>query len=108
MVTKSMTDSKGVLATVIAMSALSMTTTINTSTIMYTPPVIMGEVMQESIGTNTISTIKYDEKTQTMYEQAKNCFGGEMRDFTKEESEIYEQALEKIYKPIGVNIFDLC
>lgn len=34
-------------------------------------------------------------------------FGTELRDFTEEEKEAYEKSLNKIYKPIGVNVLDL-
>ena len=29
-----------------------------------------------------------------------------MRDFTPEESELYQKSLDKIYRPIGMNVFD--
>lgn len=35
-----------------------------------------------------------------------NMIEEHMRDFTSEESESYQKSLDKIYKPIGMNVFD--
>ena len=51
---------------------------------------------------------KFEIKEENSYEQATKLFGVKMRDFTKDESERYQKSLEKIYKPTGVNILDLC
>lgn len=47
-------------------------------------------------------------EVQTSYNFAKELFESDMRDFTKEEAETYKASLKKIYKPTGVNIFDIC
>lgn len=56
--------------------------------------------------TFTIEKINIENKSN--YEQAIELFDGKMRDFTKEESLAYEKSLDNLYKPVGVNIFDLC
>lgn len=55
----------------------------------------------------TITVEKMDD-TKSNYEKAIELFDGNMRDFTEEEALIYEKSLDKLYEPIGVNIFDLC
>ena len=44
---------------------------------------------------------------QTMISTAKELFNDNMKDFTKEEAEIYKDSLNKIYKKTGVNVFDV-
>ena len=44
---------------------------------------------------------------QTMISTAKELFNDNMKDFTKEETEIYKDSLNKIYKKTGVNVFDV-
>ena len=48
---------------------------------------------------------KHDK--QTMISTAKELFNDNMKDFTKEEAEIYKDSLNKIYKKTGVNVFDV-
>ena len=45
--------------------------------------------------------------TQTMLSIHKELFNGNMRDFTKEEAEIYKIFLKNVYKKTDVNIFDI-
>ena len=45
--------------------------------------------------------------TQTMLSIPKELFNGNMRDFTKEEAEIYKNFLKNVYKKTDVNIFDI-
>ena len=42
------------------------------------------------------------------YDRMRDFFDGELRDFTEEENEEYNKVLDSIYKPTGLNIFDLC
>ena len=44
---------------------------------------------------------------QTMLSIPKELFNGNMRDFTKEEAEIYKNFLKNVYKKTDVNIFDI-
>lgn len=44
---------------------------------------------------------------QTMISTAKELFNDNMRDFTKEEAEIYKNFLKNVYKKTDVNIFDI-
>lgn len=98
-----------VFATYVAISAISLTTTVNTTGMFYSPRVaIMSDYEQDDIGTNTLTPKTYEVNVKTNYEQATELFSGEMRDFTKEEAKQYQESLEKIYRPIGVNVFDLC
>lgn len=96
--------------TLVALCAVSLTTTLNTSAMTYiTPPkAIMGNVWDDNIGTTTITPKFVETKGKSNYDSAKELFDGEMRNFTKEEAKIYQESLKKIYKPIGVNIFDIC
>lgn len=98
------------MMTVIALSALSLTTTLNTSGMTYndSPLAIMGNMSENDMGTTTPSPQMTEAEVQTSYNFAKELFGSDMRDFTKEEAEIYKASLKKIYKPTGVNIFDIC
>ena len=57
---------------------------------------------------NNNDTLNVRTKGKSSYNSAKELFDGEMRNFTKEEAKIYQESLKKIYKPIGVNIFDIC
>lgn len=101
------------VATVIALSALSVTTTFNTSGMIYidSPPAIMENSLKNDIndmGTTTPSPKMSKTELKSSYDLAKELFENDMRDFTKEEAEIYKESLKKIYKPTGVNIFDIC
>ncbi len=58
--------------------------------------------------TDTVSTINYYSKSIPVVDVAERLFGSDMREFTVEEAEKYQQALSRIYKPIGVSVFDLC
>lgn len=110
MTSKSETLSIRTMATVIAVSALSLTTTLNTSGMTYnaSPWAIMGNIAENDMGTTTLKPKTIDTKASSNVELAKELFAGEMRDFTREEAKIYQDSLKKIYKPIGVNIFDIC
>lgn len=110
MTNKCDTSSVRAMMTVIALSALSLTTTLNTGGMTYNdfPLAIMGSMSENDMGTTTPSPQMTETKSQTSYDVAKELFGDDMRDFTKEEAEIYKASLKKIYKPIGVNIFDIC
>lgn len=46
-------------------------------------------------------------KLKSFYDEAVELFGGEIRGFTEEESKKYKEGLKRIYKPTGVNIFNL-
>ncbi|MDE7211345.1 MAG: hypothetical protein K2O03_07860 [Lachnospiraceae bacterium] len=97
------------LATVVAVSVLGLTTTVNTTGTMYTPmTAIWKETPGYGIGTETLMPKIVKEKKVTFFEQAKELFGGKMRDFTKDEAKTYQESLKKIYQPTGANIFDLC
>lgn len=110
MTSKNDTSSVRAMMTVIALSALSLTTTLNTSGMTYndSPLAIMGNMSENDMGTTTPSPQMTEAEVQTSYNFAKELFGSDMRDFTKEEAEIYKASLKKIYKPTGVNIFDIC
>ena len=97
MTSRNDTSSVRAMMTVIALSALSLTTTFNTSGMIYndSPLAIMGNISD-------------NDMVQTSYNFAKELFESDMRDFTKEEAETYKASLKKIYKPTGVNIFDIC
>lgn len=90
-------------------SALSLTTTLNTSPMMYSSPAaVMGESYEDYWGTTTLSPKIYELEEISSFEQAKNLFDGELRELTNEEAKKYQDSLTQIYKPIGVSIFDLC
>lgn len=110
MMSRNDTSSRMAMMTVIALSALSLTTTLNTSGMIYndSPLVIMGNISENNMGTTTPSPQMNETEIQTSYNFAKALFERDMRDFTKEEAEIYKASLKKIYKPTGVNIFDIC
>lgn len=111
MTNKNDTSSIKAVVTLVALSTLSLTTTINTSGMTYggLPVAIMDRGLpNNNFGTTTPSPIIRNVSKQTLYGLARELFDGEMRDFTQEEGEIYKASLKKIYKPIGVNIFDLC
>lgn len=110
MMSKSDTSSVRAMMTVIALSALSLTTTLNTSGMTYNdfPLTAMGNISENDMGTTTPSPQMVKAEVQTNYSLAKELFGSDMRDFTKEEAKIYKASLKKIYKPTGVNIFDIC
>lgn len=112
MTNKCETSSARAMMTVIALSALSLTTTLNTGGMTYNdfPLAIMGHMQKNNmeLGTTTPSPQVSETKIQTNYDAAKELFDSNMRDFTKEEAEIYKSSLKKIYKPTGVNIFDIC
>jgi hypothetical protein len=110
MTNKCDTSSVRAVMTVIALSALSLTTTLNTGGMTYndSPLAIMGNMLENDMGTTTPSPQMAEPKGQTNYAIAKELFGDNMRDFTKEETEIYKASLKKIYKKTGVNIFDIC
>ena len=103
------TSSIKAIAACAAFYAFGLTTTITTTNISYASPVaIMSDYEQNNIGTTTLMPKTYEVNKPTNYEQAIELFIDEMRDFTEEEAKNYQESLEKIYKPIGVNIFDLC
>lgn len=110
MTSKNDTSSMRAMMTVIALSALSLTTTLNTSGMTYndSPLAMMSNISGNNMGTTTPSPQMGKTEIQTSYSLAKELLGSNMRDFTKEEAEIYRASLSKIYKPTGVNIFDLC
>lgn len=110
MTSKNDTSSVRAMMTVIALSALSLTTTFNTSGMIYndSPLAIMGNISDNDMGTTTPSPQMTKTEVQTSYNFAKELFESDMRDFTKEEAETYKASLKKIYKPTGVNIFDIC
>ena len=104
------TSSVKALVTWVAMSALSLTTTVNNSGMTYAPQTILIDSYNNinDISTASLMPKKIEIKEENSYEQATKLFGVKMRDFTKDESERYQKSLEKIYKPTGVNILDLC
>ena len=110
MMSKSDTSSVRAVMTAIALSAVSITTTLNTSGMTYndSPLAIMSNILENDMGTTTPSPQMAEVEIQTSFNFAKELFGSDMRDFTKEEAETYKAALKKIYKPTGVNIFDIC
>ena len=110
MTSRNDTSSVRAMMTVIALSALSLTTTFNTSGMIYndSPLAIMGNISENDMGTTTPSPQISKPEIQSNYNFAKELFGNDMRDFTKEEAEIYRASLKQIYKPTGVNIFDIC
>ena len=62
-----------------------------------------------------VTTKKKIETYQDILDRMGSCFdtftfktNENMREFTEKETEIYRASLKKIYKPIGVNIFDIC
>lgn len=108
MMSKNDTSSVRAMMTVIALSALSMTTTLNTSGMIYNDSLFMDNISKNDMGTTTPFPQKFKTENETSYSLAKELFGSNMRDFTKVEAEIYRESLKKIYKPTGVNIFDIC
>ena len=110
MTSRNDTTSVRAMMTVVALSALSLTTTFNTSGMIYndSPLAIMGNISENDMGTTTPSPRMTEAEVQISSNFARELFGSDMRDFTKEEAETYKASLKKIYKPIGVNIFDIC
>ena len=103
------TSSIRVKIAAIALSKLGLTTTLNTDVMLIndlTPAITWNSTYNTE--TTTPSPKKVDIKNKSNYEMAKELFGNKMRDFTEEEAKIYNASLKKIYKPIGVNIFDIC
>lgn len=108
---KSETSSVRVATAAIALSVLGLTTTLNSGSIRYdtAPPfAVMKNVSENDMGTMTIFPKRVERTVDSRIDSARELFDGNMREFTKEETEKYEESLEKIYKPIGVNIFDIC
>lgn len=110
MTSKNDTSSVRAVMTAIALSAVGLTTTLNTSGMIYndSPLAIMGNISENNMGTTTPSPQMAEAESQTSNNFVKELLGSDMRDFTKEEAEIYKASLKKIYKPTGVNIFDIC
>ena len=111
MTCKSETSSVRVATAAIALSVLGLTTTLNSGNIRYdiAPPLAaMKNVSENDMGTMTIFPRTVERKVNSRIDSAWQLFDGNMREFTKEETEKYEESLKKIYKPIGVNIFDIC
>lgn len=110
MISKNDTSSVRVMMTGIALSAWSLTTTLNTSGMIYNNPplAIMSNISENDMGTTTPSPRMTEAEVQISSNFARELFGSDMRDFTKEEAETYKASLKKICKPIGVNIFDIC
>ena len=110
MMSKNDTSSVKAMVTVVALSAMSLTTTLNTSGMIYNDSsfTIIDNFSENDIGTTTPAPQISEAKAQTSYNFAKELFESDMRDFTKEETEIYKASLKKMYKPTGVNIFDIC
>lgn len=105
----SQTNSIKAIVTAIALSATSITTTLNTSGVMYTAPqVIMKSSSENGVGSSTMSPTVIKTNTRKNFENAAEIFSKEMRDFTLEEANSYQESIDNIYKPIGVNILDLC
>lgn len=70
-------------------------------------PYVMGENVR--IGeTTTPNTKRVAINEATTYERAKELIDGEIRGFTKEEADIYYKAIDDIYKPVGLNLSDIC
>ena len=105
----SQTSSIKAIVTAIALSATSITTTLNTGGITYaTPQVIMKSGLENIFGNATMSPMIIETNVQKNFEKAEEIFPVKMREFTPEEANAYQESLENIYKPIGVNILDLC
>lgn len=103
------TSSKKVLATIVALSALGLTTTLNSSNYVFnTQQIDNFDVHNKVVDTATICPIFTENIEKNNYQMAMELFDGEMRDFTQEEQKAYQESLDKIYKPIGVNIWDIC
>ncbi len=111
MTSRNDTSSVQAMMTAIALSALGLTTTFNTSGMTYTVPhlAVMDNLSENNdIETTTPSPQMIKTDNRTGNECAEELFGCDMRDLTKEEAGLYKAALKKIYKPTGVNIFDIC
>ena len=102
------TSSIKTVAAAVAVSAVSLSAigTLTQQDICNQPPQIVYE--GNLWVTDTVSTIDYYSRTIPVIEVAERMFGSNMRDFTSDENRRYQQALSRIYKPIGVNVFDLC
>ena len=57
--------------------------------------------------TDVFFTRSYSSKKSKIIEETISLFDGEMRDFTPIELEQYKQSINKLYKPIGLNVFNL-
>lgn len=110
MTSRNDTSSIKAMMTGIALSALSLTTTLNTSGMAYndSPLAVMGNISENDMGTTTPFPQMPETEIQANYNLAKDLFGNDIRDFTEKEAESYKASLKKIYRPIGVNIFDIC
>lgn len=91
-------------------STTTLTTADITQELSNTPPPIISYQNEGGGETETLRlfTLPENKKNEDYYERMTGYFDGELRDFTKEESEQYEELLDSIYKPTGLNIFDLC
>ena len=110
MTSRNDTSSVRAMMTVIALSALSLTTTFNTSGMIYndSPLAIMGNISDNDMGTTTPSPQMTKTEVQTSYNFAKELFEKRYEGFYKRRSRNLQSIFEKIYKPTGVNIFDIC
>lgn len=95
-----------------SISALGITTSsIDLSQQFFTPEV--APIISFNEGGNNTDTIQLhlpESKRicSSNYDRMRDLFDGELRDFTEEENEEYNKVLDSIYKPTGLNIFDLC
>lgn len=65
------------------------------------------EQVQDEVPRIIVQSKNGHERTvNSRIDSARELFDGNMREFTEEETEKYEESLEKISKPIGVKIFD--
>ena len=58
--------------------------------------------------TTTPNTKEIVVSEKTVYEKASEIIGGDIRSFSEEEAMIYNNALDKMYKPLDMDIMDLC
>lgn len=65
-------------------------------------------VSSNDMGTSTLKPLSISESAISNIERARSLFPVKMREMTEKESETYNLSLKKIYKPTGVNIFDIC
>ena len=81
MMSKNDTSSVKAMITVVALSAMSLTTTLNTSGMIYndSPFAIMDNFSENDLGTTTLAPQISETKTQTSYNFAKELFENDMR-----------------------------
>lgn len=101
-----MNNTASIMAIASVMFISSLTTTLSTPYNEDTK-VYCIQQNQQDYKTETISAFEI-KPSKSNYEEAISIFCGEMREFTPSELEQYNNAVCKLYKPTGLNIFEIC